>query len=348
MVFRYMQYGRFFFCCLLLGLFVSTSTHKYELDDFGIDEKETSTLHFSHTRQKWYELWKTRRLNIDTHNCLSKDTTGCGGWRMDSNDHRQTALDLVDYRRRIVMSWTAKAGCTIAVKMFLHDMGLREGIEYTGWVHHFREKYFYKLCGSRSECIYNSDAYYKFKVVRNPYDRAVSSYIHAMSTMALKGRFITATMPHISNKQGMSFKDFIRYLELSMPKPLEQNFNGFGHIHKQSYNFEFLHWLQTGQNPFNRIVKLENLETDIALVNQEASTSFFVNFSSHHYAKRMDKEQYHYVGDVPWHALKHDIPKDYGNFYDSDDEERIARIFYTDIWMYNYSFPFTRSHRAEL
>jgi hypothetical protein len=81
------------------------------------------------------------------------------------------------------MDWTPKAACTKAVEMFWNEMNITRGLYYPedAFVHMYRHD-FYKQCGTISQDMLESSKYYKFKVVRNPYNRAVSSYIHIMTT----------------------------------------------------------------------------------------------------------------------------------------------------------------------
>src|SRR5438128_9625634 len=66
--------------------------------------------------------------------------------------------------------------------MMLRHMGLlEEAKDYHYWVHKYRSEVFYRKHGfvdlNRHLL---SGKYFVFKVIRNPYDRAVSSYLHVM------------------------------------------------------------------------------------------------------------------------------------------------------------------------
>src|SRR5947209_6686716 len=95
-------------------------------------------------------------------------------------DHHQSGL--IDERHKLVMLWSEKASCTTAIVMMLRHMGLLEEAKaYHYWIHKYRSEVFYKKYGfvDLNKHLL-SGKYFVFKVIRNPYDRAVSSYLHTM------------------------------------------------------------------------------------------------------------------------------------------------------------------------
>lgn len=249
--------------------------------------------------------------------------------------------DMVDYKRKILMSWTPKAGCTQAVLMFLDDMGFKEGVDFRGWPHDFRPA-FAERCGRVSPCAYFDKDYYRFKIVRNPYDRAVSSFLHVMHSKIVPEHHLISSIPGIQRKGQITFKDFLTYIETNSKTPLAIDLKDGSHVRKQCYDFEYYGWLR-GKHNYNRIVKLENFEADIAKVNEESGAHFKTNFTSQHYAKRV--EENFYVGNISFEVMikLHEIPKNYGLFYDNQDVDRVFRLFFPDILVYNYTYPYPRN-----
>eukprot|EP01040_Poterioochromonas_malhamensis_P017041 gene17041-19495_t len=118
------------------------------------------------------------------------------------------ALDeysMVDTKRKILMEFSPKADCTAAVVAFLETSGYQQNDDYFGWPHIFRERYYDSRCGEATHCLYYDPTWFRFKVVRNPFDRAVSSYLYVMKTDWLN-EFLPA---HIKRT---SFEGFINYL----------------------------------------------------------------------------------------------------------------------------------------
>lgn len=281
-------------------------------------------------------------LKNETHGCIPNqeicNENNIKTYTFNRRDLTLISSNLVDNRKKILMAWSQKAACTTSVKSFMAHMGFYEGADFIGWVHDFRESEFWRRCGTGTICMYEDSSWYRFKVVRNPYDRAVSSYIHVMHYDAVPTSYLLTTLPHLEDKYDCTFKDFVRFMELRIVASKEKRLVDGGHVRKQSYDMEYIRWSEGQSSPFHRIVKIENFAEDIALVNRETGANFSAGFGSIHYAKRQSEEGF--VGDVAWKFLHNRIPKSYGYFYDSELRERVMRIFHVDLLLYNYDYPF--------
>src|SRR5215813_12169016 len=88
---------------------------------------------------------------------------------------------LIDRRHRLLLDWSAKAGCTLAIKMLFRYQGLVDEAEkVTDWVHNYRVRVYYARHGLATHRDLIDPGLLKMKVVRDPYDRAVSSYVTAV------------------------------------------------------------------------------------------------------------------------------------------------------------------------
>jgi hypothetical protein len=221
---------------------------------------------------------------------------------------------LIDRKNKIIMSWSAKAGCTVAVKMFFHHMG----ILHKALAHEkklggnfpdtsmYRRKVFYKKFGAPTKVELASPKYFKFKVVRNPYTRAVSSYIHAINLKKFQG----------------SFAAFIRKLS------------------RRGVEHSDHHWRQQlRENPklFDRIVKLENLDAEMEAINKLIGSKFKTNFSSDHHLKKTKVKKF-----VGHKAFKPEVKKipDYRYFYNKKILAAVSKLYKADIMAYKYEAPF--------
>ncbi len=256
------------------------------------------------------------------------------------------ALDeyaMIDAERKILMEFTPKADCTAAVVSFLDKRGFEQDVHYYGWPHVFRERY-YGSCGQATACMYYDKDWFRFKVVRNPFDRAVSSYLYVMKTP-----FLNAFIP--SHLKDATFEQFIDY-QLSLTPDVLQYF-ATKHAGPQSQYYERFVYMenqkakegnQTNPTPlppiFQEIVKVEESDKGFQRIFEKIGIRYQLKYSSkQHFSKRNDFVTY-YVGNIPWSQVQAKTPKNYGYFYNKNLIEKVERLYHWDLVLYNYSFPF--------
>ncbi|MBA2490592.1 MAG: sulfotransferase family 2 domain-containing protein [Gammaproteobacteria bacterium] len=124
---------------------------------------------------------------------------------------------IVDSRHKVVLLWSAKAGCTFAVKWMLGHMGLlQEALAHHRWVHHYRIQKLYKSAAHKAAVrdFVDEPAGYRFvKIVRNPFKRALSSYIHASQCGYEDVPMATFLGRAVDAENRYSFREFVGYLE---------------------------------------------------------------------------------------------------------------------------------------
>lgn len=121
------------------------------------------------------------------------------------------ARGFIDEEHKIIMFWTPRAACTVAIKMmFRHTSQLKQATEYKVRLVNPVEEVIHKYLSNvharktglvSSQHLSPEAGYTKFKVVRNPYPRAVSSF-----------NFIKIWFPNDKVLQGFSFEDYLRVL----------------------------------------------------------------------------------------------------------------------------------------
>ena len=199
--------------------------------------------------------------------------------------------------------------------------------------------------------MYTDDSWIRFKVVRNPFDRVVSSYIHCMKTdLLLKHAF----HENHSLQSLFSFENFVDYLSSLRGKSSLQNL-ALGHFKIQSTEYELDYYLNNrNQSLFHVIIQIENPFENLKLLNQLIeqrsinSGNLFKNISFvldslpesiNHYINRTT-ETTSYVGHLPWSEIKHQIPSSYKYFFREPFISQVKRIYADDLFLYNYSYPF--------
>ncbi len=228
-------------------------------------------------------------------------------------------LALVDDRNKLIMDWSAKAGCTIATKMFFRHMGLLEEAQaYDEWIHNYREQVFYRTHQTTLTKL-QDPRYFKFKVVRNPFARATSSYIYAMYNEF----FVDLRTGKLAD---MSFREFIDMLGRIDVRRCNM------HLAQQKKDYEY-------QLPgvFNVICRLEDIAHGLAQVNAATGLNLNVDglWSEHH--TRRTRESGVCVADEPWSKLIDRVP-DYRYFYTEDLAEKIRTIYADDCSTYGYEW----------
>lgn len=121
---------------------------------------------------------------------------------------------LVDPQMRFLVVWSAKSACTTTLIWFLHATGQAEAARrLDDWPHRYR-----------SGVLYRSPVYYRMKdedvgrmrrlrVFRDPLDRAVSSYRHAVSMGYADAELAAFLRRPIDPEATFSFREFVDYLE---------------------------------------------------------------------------------------------------------------------------------------
>ncbi|WP_084420414.1 sulfotransferase family 2 domain-containing protein [Henriciella litoralis] len=107
-----------------------------------------------------------------------------GFWRKSADSFR-TPLYHADFP--VVVMWSQKAACTVAVKWFFHHIGLlEEALSHHRWIHNYENEVFKARAGYLKECRRAiSSGKPVVKLVRNPYARAYSGYLETCNRRVL-------------------------------------------------------------------------------------------------------------------------------------------------------------------
>lgn len=243
----------------------------------------------------------------------------------------QTAVrPLFSKDHNLALFFSAKAGCTFALKwFFFHTNYLDEALAYHPWIHEYRLNVFYKLPEYKKNIheILNEQTN-TIKIVRDPYARAVSSYIHAARCGYENEKLSHFLNRKVDKERGFSFREFVSYLgsiDLRRCNP---------HHRVQIHLSE-----EKGLVIPNYIVKLENSLDDFKQIETELglreSDLVFLNHSGHHVPKN---EENTFSGDIPYsvHSTKGLSFPSYIKFYDDHLKKEIARLYQIDFDTYGY------------
>ncbi len=116
---------------------------------------------------------------------------------------------LIHADEKLVVFWSGKSACTSALRWTFHRMGLLEAADYFGWIHQFRTKVYYESARyKRVIARYEPKNYRHIRIVRDPFARTVSAYLHSLEQGYERQRianYLTIDRPY-------SFAEFVGYL----------------------------------------------------------------------------------------------------------------------------------------
>ena len=257
---------------------------------------------------------------------------------------------LLDDKHKIIMDWTPKAACSKSIEMFWNEMKIVRGIHYPqdGVVHDYRT-HFKKACGAVTESMLNSSQYYKFKVVRNPYDRAVSSYLYMMKRKFAHTLLDKPGRPWEPINHPINDLSFVELLRHFIDKVRPRHEKGrvsrniaLAHFIPQSSKYEVEEFKKHKKSIFNRIVHVEKFNEDISRVNKDKKRKYsFPAGKDPHEQKKFSVPDI-YLGNHNYSYLINNdlIPNNYGNFYNEETKLLVETIFASDLEIYGYEFPF--------
>lgn len=202
--------------------------------------------------------------------------------------------------KKICIFWSAKSGSSTVLKMFF------QYIEYNlrhEWVHDDRIEYFRNVQNT-SQPPKDLDHYIKFQLVRNSYERAVSSYLHYDLHSSNEGEKYQNhnNIPY----KNLSFIDFLLYIQYQIKCK-----------HKIDIHYDVQSQHITEQLlKDNLIVHIENFYNDINRINSIYKIALNPNthYAPHSHKKRKNLDNYtSYYKDPLAKKLVEDI-------YESDIE----------------------------
>ena len=241
---------------------------------------------------------------------------------------RFKTLPLIYPEKRLCLFFSAKAGCTFATKWFFFHQGiLEEAMEFSNWVHDYRIRVYYKQEKYREElnCVL-ADDYTRIKLVRSPYQRAVSSYLHAIKTKyadKLLAEFLDREVNYENKFTFEEFVDFLQTEDISTCNP---------HHRMQIDPLELTEALQ-----FNKIIKLEESFDGFNRIEKETGlekTNMEKFSQSYHHTKKIDNKIY--CGNVLFKTRDKKFGE-YKNFYNQSSKSIIRSIYAVDFESYDYS-----------
>ncbi|NEQ51064.1 MAG: sulfotransferase family protein [Leptolyngbya sp. SIO3F4] len=231
---------------------------------------------------------------------------------------------LVDFDKKIMLFWSQKSGCTSAIKWLFRGMGiLEEALAHNPWMHEYRMWVYYDKFRwyDRFPKAFWDEDYLRIRVVRNPFYRCVSGYVHL-----LKHRDIYA--PHLTEEV-----TFVEYLEWLGTQDLDW-FDG--HFSRQNLNI-----LGHQQEGIQEIVHLEDLADELNRINAQYGLNNpytdDLSESRHHYrqedADRDGEATHHWPGT----RVRAEKPAHVRFWRDPEVVEQVVALYESDFGPFGYA-----------
>lgn len=235
--------------------------------------------------------------------------------------------------KKIALFFNAKSGCTFAVKWFFNQIDhLNVAMEYHYFVHRYRNEIYLKSkIFERSEIDFIQNAgkdYLKIKVIRNPFERAVSSYMHFLRMLDIKHPAIIKDFGVGFKKLDYSFFEFLEMLSTINIDSCDIHWKQqFQHI-ERILNFDFL------INIKDSTTALLKLEKTFNLVRTKNIESLI--YSGHHSTSKKSLEN-KFCGNTSYTIEVRQNRPEYKCFYNKELEEKVRMIYHLDFEKYNFS-----------
>ncbi|MGH8501279.1 MAG: sulfotransferase family 2 domain-containing protein [Gammaproteobacteria bacterium] len=260
-----------------------------------------------------------------------------------ADEGRQRLLELlstspqpiVDSQHKLVLLWSAKSGCTFAIKWMFDHMGLlQEALAHHSWIHYFRTDKLYKSDAhqaSMQDFVDTPEAYRVVKIVRNPFKRALSSYIHASQCGYEDAHMAVFLSRPVDMNNRYSFREFVAYLETI-------DLNACNEHHRlQAHRLEraFVPGTRYVIDLDHSMTLLPRLEDALGLPRSKLSRYR----KSHHHTRTSSSVATGFSGDALLSVTRESKDKlpAYRRFYDADLERRVYNLYAEDFLLYGFA-----------
>jgi len=281
--------------------------------------------------------------------------------------HILRPFPLINTNKKFILFSNAKCGGTVLKSWFLKTLNLEEkfsgffsslsqfkpGFVLNWYLHYYKfingsqiissDKYLRKFIKDYRkytqnilpDIIYNTD-WYKFAVVRNPYDRLVSAFVDKFCKEDLKTRWVQKILQEIDSTDAhgnlqISFAQFVTYLES------QNNDTVNAHWRRQAFILNGV--------KLDKVIDLKEIKAELSKLEKQFSMKTDVDFSIRRQANVYDgrkQQSQSFVGDLPNSELirqynaTHTFPQK-SLFYNDELKTKVKNIYKDDFELYPFA-----------
>lgn len=216
----------------------------------------------------------------------------------------------VNIDKKICITFTPRAGCSISFQQFLDLSGLlKDALQYSLFVHDYRCKILdNNIPYIPIQCLLK-EKYIFIKFIMNPYIRAVSIYRSQMS-------------------HNLSFREYMKQLVNNKISYFTDNDKYHNH----------LQYIDGEEKIITKYIKInENEKYDIK-IDDEFYEIDVNKYTSLHHGTKYDINEF--CGDISRTIINDKLPKNYKLFYDEEIKNLVYNFYKKDIIKYNFDFNF--------
>jgi Sulfotransferase family len=225
----------------------------------------------------------------------------------------------------IIFFWSPRSGCTTLIRWFFFQNGLlQKATQYNPWVHSYRMEVFEKENHYRGAVVEQLLAGKKdtYKLVRNPYRRAVSSFLASIDNE----KIMQEIAPNRTNL--LSFKEFLYLIKnIGVTKDRINS-----HIAQQYDERE--------EQLIKNYVRLENFTSEMKTIENKYrlldSPILSISNSSHHLSGKMVEKGAFADIKMSLKPYGKTLPT-YESFYDQETKDLVRELFKKDFEKYGYN-----------
>lgn len=240
---------------------------------------------------------------------------------------------VINFDKKLAVFFCAKSGCTFVVKWFFLQINhLDAALDFKHFVHHYRAQVYQKsehFIKSRNDFIKkNGKGYLKIKVVRNPFERAVSSYIHFLGMIREKHPGIKDDFRLEFEKLTYSFEEFLNLLLTVNIRRCNVHWRQQYQLIERRIKLDHIIHLKKS------IDELSNLEHQYQLCKTKDMD--YLSSSQHHSIAKNSNSNQQFCGDIAYSFRVKRIRPAYKYFYNASLIEKVRKIYQVDFEEYDF------------